>query len=136
MLNTFASVFSGKMACPQDNCPPGLVDGVREQNGVPVTQDEAVRELLSCLDIHKSLGPDGIHLRVMRELEDELVKLLSIIYQQSWLTAEVPGDWKLAYVMPIHKKGGKEDPDNYSPVSWTSVPGKGLDQCFAGYVTE
>ncbi|TRZ24882.1 hypothetical protein HGM15179_002231 [Zosterops borbonicus] len=86
----------GNVACPQDNCPPGLVDGVREQNGPPAIQEEAVRELLSCLDAHKSIGPDGIphpgiHPRVMRGLADELVKLLSIISQQSWLTGDPPG---------------------------------------------
>ncbi|RMB95392.1 hypothetical protein DUI87_28113 [Hirundo rustica rustica] len=68
---SFASVFSGKTACPQDTCPPGLVDGVMEQNGPPVIQEEAVRELLSCLDIRKSMDPDGIHPRVMRKLADE-----------------------------------------------------------------
>ncbi|KAF4805461.1 RNA-directed DNA polymerase from mobile element jockey-like protein [Turdus rufiventris] len=68
------------------------------------------------------MGPDGIHPRVMRELADELVKPLFIIYQQSWDTDKVPDDWKLASVTPIHEKGGKEDPGNYSPVSLTSVP--------------
>ncbi|RMC04484.1 hypothetical protein DUI87_18929 [Hirundo rustica rustica] len=68
---SFASVFSGKTACPQDTCPPGLVDGVMEQNGPPIIQEEAVRELLSCLDLCKSMDPDGIHPRVMRELADE-----------------------------------------------------------------
>ncbi|TRZ08455.1 hypothetical protein HGM15179_018648 [Zosterops borbonicus] len=85
---------------------------------------EEVRELLSLLDVHKSMGSDEIHPRVMRELGDELAKPLSIIYQQSWLTGEVPDDWKLANVTPIHKKGRKENPGNYRPVSLTSVPGK------------
>ncbi|TRZ10099.1 hypothetical protein HGM15179_017010 [Zosterops borbonicus] len=97
-------------------------DGVREQNGPPVIQEEAARELLSHLDVHKSMGPDGIHPREMKELADELAKPLSIIYNQSCLTGEVPDDWKLANVTPIHKKGGKEDPSNYRPVSLTSVP--------------
>ncbi|RMC17456.1 hypothetical protein DUI87_06038 [Hirundo rustica rustica] len=120
----FASVFSEEMTCLQDNCPPGLVNGVREQNGPLIIQEVAVRELLKCLGIHKSIGPDGIHPRVMRELDDELAKPLSIIYHQSWLTGEVPDDWKLANVTPIHKQGAKEDPGNYRPVSLTSVPGK------------
>ena len=70
------------------------------------------------------MGPDGIHLRVLRELTEELAKPLSIIYHQSWLTGEVPDDWKLADVMPIYKKGRKEGPGNYTPASLTSVPGK------------
>ncbi|TRZ12893.1 hypothetical protein HGM15179_014207 [Zosterops borbonicus] len=124
------------MACPQDICPPGLVDGVREQNDPLVFQEEAVRELLSCLDIHKSLGPDGIHPRVMRELADELAKPLSIIYQQSWLTAEVPDDWKLASVMVIQKKGGKQDPGNYRPVSLISVPDEGIESFISKFADD
>ncbi|RMC06338.1 hypothetical protein DUI87_15769 [Hirundo rustica rustica] len=135
VLNTlFTSVFSGKMACPQDSCHPGLVDGATEQNGSPAIQ-EAVRELL-ILDTHKSMGPDGIHPRVMRELADELAKPLSIIYHQSWLTGEVQDDWKLANVTPIHKKGGKEDPGSYRPVTLTSVPGKIMEQFKLGAITQ
>ncbi|RMC06774.1 hypothetical protein DUI87_16220 [Hirundo rustica rustica] len=106
----------GKTTCPQESCP-GLVDGVREQNGPPVIQEEAVRELLSHLDVHKSMGPDGIHPRVMRELANELVKLLSVIYHQSWLTGEVPGDWKLDNVTHIHKTDRKEDPATLAELS-------------------
>ncbi|KAJ7421811.1 hypothetical protein WISP_40994 [Willisornis vidua] len=51
----------------------------------------------------------------------------SIIYQQSWLTVEVPSDWKLVNVTLIYKKGWKEDPVNYRLVSLTSVLGKGSE---------
>ncbi|KAK4806854.1 hypothetical protein QYF61_012575 [Mycteria americana] len=47
---------------------------------------------------------------------------------QSWLTGEVPVDWRLANVTPIYKKGQKEDLGNYRPVSLTSVPGKVIEQ--------
>ncbi|RMC21468.1 hypothetical protein DUI87_02334 [Hirundo rustica rustica] len=137
VLNAFfASVFSGKTTCLQDNCPLGLVGGVSEQNSPPIIQEEAVRELLRCLDTHKSMGPDGIHPRVMRELADELAKPLCIIYHQSWLTGEVPDDWKLANVTPIHKKGGREDPGSYRPVSLTSVPGKIMEQFILSLITQ
>ncbi|KAK4827211.1 hypothetical protein QYF61_015239 [Mycteria americana] len=104
--------------------PPELEDRVGEQNNPPIIEEEAVDDLLHHLDTHRYMGLDGIHLRVLRELVEELAKPLSITYQQSWLTGEVPGDWRLANVTPIYKKGWKEDLGNYRPVSLTSVPGK------------
>ncbi|KAF4803276.1 hypothetical protein TURU_018857 [Turdus rufiventris] len=67
-------------------------------------------------------------LKTKESRKDELVKPLSIIYQQSWLTGEVPDGWKLDSVTVIHKKGGKEDSGNYRPVNLTSVPGKIMEQ--------
>jgi len=58
------------------------------------------------------MGLDGIHPRVLKELVEELAKPLSIIYQQPWLTGEVPNDSCITSVTPIYKKGWKEDPRN------------------------
>jgi len=40
----------------------------------------------------------------------------------------VSEDWSKAKVTPIVKKGKKEDPGNYRPVSLTSIPGKMTEQ--------
>ncbi|KFV53314.1 hypothetical protein N328_02290, partial [Gavia stellata] len=101
----------------------------------PVIQGEMVSDLLHHLDTHRFMGPDGIHARVLTELAEVLTKPLSIIYQQSWLTWEVPVDWRLANVTPIFKKGWKEDPGNYRPVSLTSVPGKIMEQIMLSAIT-
>ncbi|KFP03087.1 hypothetical protein N300_07328, partial [Calypte anna] len=98
--------------------------GDREHNTPPVIQEELVSDLLYHLDPNKFMSPDGIHSNVLRELAEEMDKPLSFIYHQSWLTGEVSDDWRLANVMPIHKKGQKEDPGDCSPVSLISVPGK------------
>ena len=63
-----------------------------------------VNNLLQHLDTCKSMRPDGIHPRVLRELAEVLAESLSIIYQQSWLTGEVPVDWRLASVVPSTRR--------------------------------
>ena len=74
------------------------------------------------------MGPDGMHPCVLRELAEVIAKLLSIIFERSWRTGEVPEDWRIANVTLVFKKGKEEDPGNYRPVSLTSVPGKVLEQ--------
>ncbi|KAK4806138.1 hypothetical protein QYF61_001061 [Mycteria americana] len=59
---------------------------------------------------------------------------LLIIYQRFWESGEVPADWKVASVIPIYKKGVREDPGNYRPVSLTSVPGKIMEKIILGTV--
>ncbi|KFQ22853.1 hypothetical protein N332_12329, partial [Mesitornis unicolor] len=114
---------------------PEQEDRDGKHSEAPIIHEEVVRDLLHHLDIHKTMGPDGIHPRVLRELAEVLTKPLSIIYQQSWLTGEVPVDWRLANVMPIYKKGQKEDPGNCRPVSLTSVPGKVMEQNILSAIT-
>uniref|UniRef100_K7EYL3 Reverse transcriptase domain-containing protein n=1 Tax=Pelodiscus sinensis TaxID=13735 RepID=K7EYL3_PELSI len=70
------------------------------------------------------MGPDLMHPRVLRELANVTEEPLAIIFEKSWRLGEIPDNWKKANVVPIFKKGKKDDPGNYRPVSLTSVPGK------------
>jgi len=49
-------------------------------------------------------------------------------FERSWRTEEVPKDWRKTSVIPVFKKGKKEDPGNYRPVSLNSIPGKVTEQ--------
>ena len=67
VLNAFfASVFNNKTSCTEGIQPPQPED--RDWENDPPAIQETVSDLLHHIDIHKSMGPDGIHPRVLKEL--------------------------------------------------------------------
>jgi len=64
---------------------------------------------------------------VLRELADVIAEPLSIVFERSWRTGEVPEDWRKASVTSVFKKGKKEDPGNYRPVSLICILGKVIE---------
>lgn len=134
VLNALTSVFSSQTSYPQGTQVPDLE--VRDGEQKPsMIQKETISNLLLHLDCHKSTGPNGIYPRILRELVEVLAKPLSIIYQQSWSTKEVPDDWKFASVIPPTERVKKEVLGNCSSVSLTSVSGKIMEQIILSVIT-
>ncbi|CAM4491188.1 unnamed protein product [Caretta caretta] len=125
VLNAFfASVFTNKVSSQT----AALGNTTWGRGDQPSVEKEVVWVYLEKLDVHKSMGLDALHPRLLKELADVIAEPLAIIFENSWRSGEVPDDWKKANVVLIFKKGKKEDPGNYRPVSLTSVPGKIMEQ--------
>jgi len=98
--NFFASVFTSK--CSSDTARVTEGKGRDCENEEPHTVGEAqVQGHLRNLKVRKSIGPDEVHLRVPRELVDEVAKALSTIFVKS---GEAPRGWKRGNKMLILKK--------------------------------
>jgi len=52
----------------------------------------------------------------------------SLISQKLWQSGVVPGNWKKGNIIPIFKKGKKDDAGNNQPASLISVLGKIMEQ--------
>ena len=58
---------------------------------------------------------------MLKELVDFIARLTSILLNRTMEDSTIPGDWKLAFVIVICKKGSKSIAENYRPISLTSV---------------
>ena len=80
-----------------------------------------IETLLKGLDPNKAQGADEIHGKILKHCSASLSKPLALLYDSCYSSGCIPADWKLANVVPVHKKGSKAEVTNYRPISLTSI---------------
>ena len=80
---------------------------------------EGIKKLLQNLDCKKANGPDDIPTRLIKDTASEIAEVVYFLFNQSYNLSQLPTEWCKANVVPIFKKGAKQDPNNYRPVSLT-----------------
>ena len=129
----FGSVFTREnlknFSCQNSEPCVEKIDNIRFDKVV-------IKQFINELNVNKAMGADNIHSRLLREGVDSISTALEKIFTRSLAYGEIPNDWKIANVVPIFKKGKKEEPANYRPVSLTSVVGKIFERIMKREITE
>ena len=128
---SFAAVYS--RVSPNNPAPHQHFDD--QIDDMVITPDH-VRTILQGLDANSAMGPDGIHPQLLKSCASELAYPLCVIFRRSLSEGVVPDLWKESTVIPIFKKGSRNDPLNYRPVSLTSVCCKTMERLITQHLTE
>jgi hypothetical protein len=123
----FSSVFTEELVESIPKAEPIFDKSEDEQLLDIEITEEMVRERLSRLRADKAPGDDGISSRFLRELQEELVAPLLLLFRKSLNEGNIPEDWRTANVTPIFKKGSRAQVGNYRPVSLTSQISKMME---------
>ena len=86
--------------------------------------DDEILSLIRNLNTAKAFGPDNISAKMLQICDNSIVLPISLIYNNIITTGIYPDLWKLANVIPVHKKGDKQNVTNYRPISLLPICGK------------
>ena len=81
------------------------------------TNEENILKIIDRLHPKSSCGPDGISVKLLKEIKHEIIKPVTLITKQCILTGVFPDKLKIAKVIPIHNKDDKSQLENYRPIS-------------------
>jgi hypothetical protein len=76
-----------------------------------------VIKLLNGLSNSKATGLDKIFGKILKTAARTTALSLTHIFNQAIITSCFPYEWKAARLLPLHKKGPRDLPENYRPVS-------------------
>ena len=125
VLNGF---FSSVFTAENSSVTPDLtIDGDVPELETIEFRAELVEQKLAKLRPFSSPGPDGLHPRLLDATAGALTGRWAEMFSESMETGCLPDDWKTANVTPIFKKGSKQQPGNYRPITLTAVPCKTME---------
>ena len=127
MNDQFGSIFRPE---PFDNLPKFMQRTNKFFCISQVTEMLELKEIekrLSNLDGCKSIGPDNVHSLILKNCSKSFALPLTKIFKKLILEGRIQDPWRLANISPIFKKGNRTDPENYRPVSLTSIVSKILE---------
>ena len=82
--------------------------------------------------LSKAMGLDNVSNEMLKVAGHTCLPFLTCLFNKIYATSSFPTPWKKAYITTLYKKGAKNDPANYRPISITSCFGKVLTSVLNG----
>ena len=137
IANEMAKYFSSISKTYADKTPPSQHSIEHYLNKIsnnkcsifltPTTKSE-IHTLINKLPNKKSCGPDGLSNCTLKQLKEELLHPLEILFNNSLDEGVFPQQMKEAYVVPLHKGKSKYETTNYRPISLLITMSKPLEK--------
>jgi hypothetical protein len=107
----------------ENTCEPLLDAEITERE-----VSDAIRKLKA----GKAPGPDNILAELLKTGENEIIIFLTKLFNTMLKESKFPVEWTKAIIIPLHKKGNIENPDNYRGISLLSI----LSKVFTGIINQ
>lgn len=123
----FATFFNSIFEDDSSNLPLDVEDDPPEldwSNDTLVIDDISQEEVMQAINDLKnktSTGPDFIPTYIIKGCKDGLSRPLTLIFNACLKLKTFPSKWKITKVIPIFKKGNKNEVTNYRPVALSSA---------------
>lgn len=117
VLEIWKNYFSDLLNCDQTDNDEALEKFMNVQPETLEPTLEEVKQAIQHLKNNKAPGEDGLPAEVLKEGKEIVAREVHKIILEVWKTETIPSEWKEAIVVPILKKGDKQDCKNYRGIS-------------------
>lgn len=104
-----------------------------EEEKITITE-QTVYQTLGKLGNKTCEGPDHLPIRIFKDGKDILCPIITKLFNLILKEERIPDIWRLAKVVPLHKKGPKTEIINYRPISNLCSLSKIFEKCILHYI--
>ena len=102
----------------------------QESFELKIIDKKKIQDIAKDIKPKKSLGPYGISSNTIKEILPSIIEPLIQNINQSLMTGIFPKGLKISKISPLYKKGDKQDPGNWRPVSQQSPFSKFYEKAY------